>query len=379
VGCPQSAFQIAGQIPDFDPKQHGVPRKSLKVMARDAQIGVAASVLAGQDAGIVTGRVDPERFGVVLGADRICSSLEHSEPPYRACLVDGRFDFDRWGREGMVVTFPLSFLRVLPNMIASHISIAHDARGPNNTIHHAEVSSLLAVAEAARVIERGMADVMLAGGASSELNPFDHVRLSVYGRVSREYEAPAAVARPFDAGRTGEVRGEGATVFVLESRRHAEARGATILGRIAGWATACEPRNGPLQGTALRQVIGLAVERAGWSPRDVGHINAQGFSTRHDDALEAQAICGVLGNTPVTAPSSFFGNLSAAGGATEMAASVLGLRRGLVPPTLNYDRPDPGCPLRVVAGDGEPSPAATALMLNWTPLGQAVAVAVASA
>jgi 3-oxoacyl-[acyl-carrier-protein] synthase II len=279
----------------------------------------------------------------------------------------------------MVVTFPLSFLRVLPNMIASHISIAHDARGPNNTIHHAEVSSLLAIAEAARVIERGMADVMLAGGASSELNPFDHVRFSVYGRVSREYEAPATVARPFDAGRTGEVRGEGATVFVLESRRHAEARGATILGRIAGWATACEPRNGPLQGTALRQVIGLAVERAGWSPRDVGHINAQGFSTRHDDVLEAQAICGVLGNTPVTAPSSFFGNLSAAGGATEMATSVLGLRRGLVPPTLNYDRPDPGCPLRVVAGECESSPAATALMLNWTPLGQAIAVAVASA
>ena len=137
----------------------------------------------------------------------------------------GDFDFSRWGKEGMAASFPLNFLKVLPNMIASHVSIAQDARGPNNTIHQGEVSGLLAVAEAASVIRRGAADAMLAGGASSQLSPFDCVRHCMMGDISRRQDDPAAAMRPFDADRDGQVWGEGAAAFILESRPHAEAAG----------------------------------------------------------------------------------------------------------------------------------------------------------
>ena len=153
---------------------------------------------------------------------------------------DGRFDFQLWGTKGMAASFPLGFLRVLPNMVASHVSIVQDARGPNNTIHEGEISSLLAVTEAASVIQRGMADVMLAGGASSQMHPLDFVRRMAMGNLSPRYDDPASVVRPFDARRDGYVWSEGAAALVLERRGHAESRGAKILARLKGWGGACE-------------------------------------------------------------------------------------------------------------------------------------------
>jgi len=367
--------EIGAAVDDFDPKALVRPRKSLKVMARDAQLGVAASVLACDDAGIAQGGVDPERLGVVLGADPIGSAIEDSEPTYRACMVDGRFDYARWGKEGMAATFPLNFLRVLPNMVASHVSIAHDARGPNNTIHQGEVSSLLALIEAARVIQRGMADVMISGGASSQTKPFDWVRHCVMGMLSPGRPDPATVMRPFDADRDGQVLGEGAAAYVLERRSHAEARGARVLARIRGWASNYRPRNSPApRESSIGRALAAAVQNAAIEPRDVGHVNAHGISMPEPDRIEARAIRHCLGEVPTTAPKSYFGNLGAAGGAVEMVASVMALADGRIPATLNYRQPDPDCPIRVVHGDPLPSPMPTALLLNWTAIGQAVAV-----
>ena len=367
--------KIGAEVVDFDPKVYVRPRKNLKVMARDSQLGVAACSLACEDAGIAAGMIEPERFGVVLGADRICGSVEESEAPFRACIVDGRFDFSRWATEGMRVSFPLSFLKVLPNMIAAHVSIAHDARGPCNTIHQAEPSSLLAVSEAARVIQRGMADAMIAGGASSRTSPFDWVSHRVLSGLSARQESPATIMRPFDADRDGQVRGEGAAAFILERRGHAEARGATILARFLGSASACQPRNGRMaQSLGIQRAMCRALEEAGLCPKDVGHVNAHGLSTIVEDQIEARAIRDALDGVLVTAPKSYFGNLGAAGGAVEMAASVLSLGEGLVPATLNYQRPDPKCPVRVVAGQPVSTRLPTALLVNWTWVGQAVAV-----
>ncbi|MBN2475813.1 MAG: beta-ketoacyl-[acyl-carrier-protein] synthase family protein [Pirellulales bacterium] len=371
--------QIAAEVTDFDPKCYVRPRKSLKVMCRDSQMGVAASTLACQDAGIAAGTVDPERLGVVMGADRICSAMEDSEPTYRNCLDGHRFDFGRWGTDGMAGSFPLSFLKVLPNTIASHISIAHDARGPNNTIHQTEVSSLLAVGEAARVIQRGAADVMIVGGASSQLNPFDYVRRSAMGILTRRQDEPAAAMRPFDADRDGQVWGEGAAVFILEDARHAEARGARVLARILGWATTCEPRrhgNGP-RGAGLRRAVELALRQAKSEAKDLGHVNAHGLSTIHDDQLEARALHEMVPEVPVVAPKSYFGNLGAAGGAMEMAASVLSLGAEIVPATLNYEHPDPNCPLQVICDEPLSSSPAPALLVNWTTIGQAASAVLA--
>ncbi|MCS7306305.1 MAG: beta-ketoacyl-[acyl-carrier-protein] synthase family protein [Thermoguttaceae bacterium] len=370
--------QIAGQIPDFDPKPFLYNRKALKVMARDTQLGVAAAKLAWEDAQLQPGLVDPERIGVVLGADRICNPVPESEASYRNCMVNGRFEFSRWGTAGLEASYPLSFLRVLPNMIACHISIAHDARGPNNTIHQGEVSSLLALEEAVRLLQRGWADVVLAGGASSQMDPYDWVRHCRLGGLSARQDDPAAACRPFDAHRDGEVKGEGAAIFVLERASDAQARKAPILGRILATASASEPyRPGRLpKGTALARVIQQVLQQARLTPKDLGHINAHGLSTQEDDQLEAQVLQQWVPDVPVTAPKSFFGNLGAASGATELAVSLLGLVHGVIPPTLNYHTPDPACPVPVVHGSPWQAKGPI-LAINWNRSGQAAALIVA--
>ncbi|CAL1125165.1 unnamed protein product [Cladocopium goreaui] len=365
--------RIAGEVLDFEPKQYVRPRKSLKLMARDSQFAVAGSSLACEHAGIKVGEVDPDRFGVVLGADRIRNTLEESEDTYRACLNEkGEFDFDRWATHGIQEAFPLGFLKILPNMLASHISILWDARGPNNTIHQNDLSSLIAVSEATRVIERGDADIMITGGASSRLQPLDWVRDCLTRELSHRCDRPDEAVRPFDSDRDGRVIGEGAAIFVLERREHAIARGAPILARVAGSASAFQPaaQDGPCSGDAIRRAIETATRDAEFELSDLGHVNAHGASTIVDDQVESQALSQLLPDAPVTAPKSFFGDLGAASGAMELAASVMGIDRGLVPGTLNYESPDPSCPVHVVAGPPQFSGKDACVAINHLPQGE---------
>jgi len=370
--------RIAGEVQDFQPAAYVSKRKSLKLMSRDAQFGVAASTLACHDARIARGTVDPERFGVVLGADRVSLDLEECESTYRACLVGRQFDFSRWS-EGMAKTFPLLFLKVLPNMIASHVAIEHDARGPNNTMHQGELSGLLAVSEACRTIQRGAADAMIVGGASSQLNPFDWIYHCVTGGLSRRQDDPADVLRPFDARRDGQVWGEGAGALILESRRHAEARGAEIRARVLACVTTWQPTavSDARRSEGLARTIVEALRRAGIAPAELGHVNANGLSTIDDDRLESHALADVVPDVPVFAPKSYFGNLGAAAGAVEIAASVLAIESGLVPATLNYRQPDPECPVRLIAGEPLLARSATALTINRTRMGQTTVVVLA--
>ena len=420
TSCQSLPSQIAGEVKDFDPRAYVKQRKTLKVMCRDSQLGIAAAVLACRDAGIEDGAIDPDRFGVVLGADRICSSLEDSDLIYRPCMADGKFDFNRWGPLGMTSGFPLCFLKVLPNMLACHISINQDARGPNNTIHQCETSSLQALIEAARVIQRGMADVMIAGGASSSMNPFDWAARAVSGRLSPRSDHPPQVMRPFDALRDGEVAAEGAAVYILESSRHARARKARILARILGGASAAEPLLAPAAGmpawppgltattpgltattggltattgglaalrrlapaatpvgTGIQRAIRLALAEAGLQPEQIGHVNAQGASLVLEDRIEARAILACLPEVPVTAPRSYFGHAGAASGALEMIASVMAVGEGRIPATLNYQHPDPECPIPVIHGKPMVTTLRTALAINWTRIGQATVLVLA--
>ncbi len=372
--------QIGAEIVDFDPSAFVSRRKSLKLMSRDAQFGLAAADLACRDAGLRPGLVDPRRFGVVLGADRACLDLDECEPTYRDCLDGGVFHFQRWG-EAMYRAFPLLFLKVLPNMIASHVAIAQDAQGPNNTIHQAEISGLVAVCEAIRTIQRGAAEVMIAGGASAQTSPTDWIRHCVTGVLSRNSGQPSQVLCPFDARRDGQVWGEGAAMLILESRPHAEARGAKILARILSSASSSQARpNGrrPHWG-GLGQALNLCLERSALRPENLGHVNAHGLSGVAEDQAEAQALAQVLPDVPVFAPKSYFGNLGAAAGAVELAASVLALEAGLVPPTLNYRVPDKLCPLNVVHAAPLVPRSDKAVTVNWTSIGQAVAVLLAGA
>jgi 3-oxoacyl-[acyl-carrier-protein] synthase II len=368
-----------GQIPDFDPKVYVRPRKSLKVMSRDIQLGFAAADLAMGDAGLAAGGIEPERSGVVFGADMIYADIEDLELTYRRSVKEGTFDFGLWSEAILEETHPLWLLKHLPNMTASHIAIAHDARGPNNSIVLGDVSSLLAIGEAASIIRRGWADVMLTGGTSCRLHP---TALVARGEavLSRPVDDYRHACRPFDRDRDGMLDGEGAAVFVLESREHADRRGARIRGRLLAASSRCEPRSprGQRTGSALRQAIRGTLAAAGLSPDQLGHVNAHGSGTPDTDRIEAEAIAAELGMVPVTATKSFFGRLGAGGGAVELAASVLGLEAGLVPQTLNYDTPDPHCPVNVVRGGPLGDRPGTALAVNLCSMGQVAAVLVAA-
>jgi 3-oxoacyl-[acyl-carrier-protein] synthase II len=368
---------IAGDVADFDPKEYVKPRKSLKVMAREIQLGFTAAEMAWTDAELEDATIDRDRLGVTSGSNMFCPELPELAAAYRASDAGGgKFEFSRWGAAGLREIFPLWLLKYLPNMAPAHVSIVHDARGPSNSIVAGDVSGLLALIEAADVVGRGHADVMLAGGASSTIALMD-LMWHAGARLSPRVDEPERACRPFDADRDGMVGAEGAAMFVLESRQHAEARGARPLARIAGYARRHEPLVGQAlpTGQAIRQVIEAALAAAGAKPAAVGHVNAHGLSTELDDRIEAEAIRAALGDVPVTAPKSYFGNIGPAGGAVELAVSLLALEHGLVPPTLNYDTPDPKCPVNVVS---EPTPAANSsvLALNHRTTGQAVAMLV---
>jgi 3-oxoacyl-[acyl-carrier-protein] synthase II len=377
---PSLPIPFGGAVADFDPKQYVRPRKSLKVMSRDIQLGFAAADMAAADARLREGPVDPERMGVILGSEIIPCDLDELVGTYRSCIVDGRFDFRRWGNAFPAELFPLWLLKYLPNMPACHVGIAQDARGPNNTVPLGDVSPLSAMGEAIRVLERGQADVIIAGGGGGRVHPAMFPRPQVIGQ-SQGGNNPAAACRPFDALRDGMVNGEGAGALVLETRQRAQARGAHVLARVLGFAAGFEPlHNGqPRQGTAIRRVILAALGAAGLRPADLGHVAAHGLSTVDDDRIEAQAIRDTLGDVPVTAPKSYFGHLGAASGALEVALSVLAFQEGLIPPTLNYEHPDPQCPVNVVHGKPQPASRPTALILSHSPHGQAVALVLGGA
>lgn len=379
-------LRMVARVAGFDPKQYVQPRKSLKIMCPDMSYAVACTKLAMEQAGLGGDGVDPERLGVVFGADPITPPTGDWQQSFYGCRgSDGKIVLDRW-RENMFQSFPLGFLSTLPNMAACHASISINARGHNNTLHQSEASSLLAIAEAASVIDRGWADVVVAGGTSSMLEPFDLARMCTVDEVSRRNGAQGGTPRPFDTERDGQVRGEGAAAFVLERREFAEARGASILVRLLGTGAGCDGRrddNGQaglsaITGQGIRAAISMAMNKAQMEAGEIGHVNAHGLATRCDDRREAQAIADLLGDVPVTAPKSYFGNLCAAGGAVEMAVSLMALRHGVIPPTLNCERPASDCPVNVVHGEAIAAAHPTAMLLNHTRYGQAAAVILAA-
>jgi 3-oxoacyl-[acyl-carrier-protein] synthase II len=370
---------FGGDVAGFDPKELIQPRKSIKVISRDIQLASAAAELAWQDACLSQSTIDPDRFGVVGAAGVMYCELEELRVPFIEWLKQEDFDIHRWSREAMGELYPLWMLKYLPNMPACHIGIRYDARGPNNTIAEGDVSSLLALIEAVDVVRRGHADVMIVGGTGSKINVSELMwhrgaRLACNGKLP-----PEAICRPFDAARSGQVCGEGAAQIVVETRDHAERRNARIMARVAGAATRFEPAAEEMQptGSAIARSIRAALSLANLKPDDIGHVNAHGNSTREDDPAEARAIRETLGNVPVTAPKSYFGNLGQGSGMVELAVSLLAMSRGVIPPTLNYETPDPECPVNVMAKMTQATKQAF-VKLSHNATGQAAAVVIAA-
>ncbi len=367
--------RIAGEVQDFEPKKYITSkdgRKSMKVMSRGILMAVSAAQLALDDAKVDKDKLDPTRFGIEFGSGLIASELQELAA---AALVSGNcqpnvVDLKKWGSEGLAAIPPLWMLKYLPNMLACHVSVLHNAQGPNNTITEGDVAGLLALGEAYHILQRDQADIFLAGAADSKLNPLSMVRQCLFGKLSSRNDSPDKASRPFDRQRDGGVIGEGGAVYVMEDLGHARQRGAKIYAEIVGFGAAFDRDH---SGKGLARAMGAALHDAALAPDDIGHINAHGASSVATDIWESRGIRDLFGDVPVFAPKSYFGNLGAAGGPSELAASLLGAQHDLVPRTLNFEQPDPECPVSVMR---EPQPFARpyALKLSFTDMGQCAAL-----
>jgi 3-oxoacyl-[acyl-carrier-protein] synthase II len=304
------------------------------------------------------------------------------EAGIRNCLdSEGKFHFTNWAEKGLTAVEPLWLLKYLPNLPAAHIAIFNDLRGPNNSLTMREASSNLAIAEATMTIARGHADAVLAGATGTKVHPARSIHVVTQEEIAAGNGEPTKLSRPFDKDRSGTVIGEGAAALMLEELEYAQARGATIHGEIVGYSSSSvsDKRGIGQYKTAFENVLRGALAKAGIEPEKVGHINAHGLSTRRCDAEEAQAIATVFASrrspVPVVAPKSNFGNLGAASGMVELIGSLLALQHGRLFRTLNYETPDPDCPVNVVKSDDVPA-GDNFVSVSITPQGQASAVAV---
>jgi 3-oxoacyl-[acyl-carrier-protein] synthase II len=368
---------FAGEIPDFNAKDYveKEARKGLRMMARTIQLAVAGAQRALDDGAVDKAKLDRDRFGVEFGAGLIASELPELVDASRASAncQPGAVDIHRWGEQGLPAIQPLWMLKYLPNMLACHVSILHDARGPNNSITECDVASLLALGESFRILRRGGADFFLVGGAESKINPLSMSRQCLFESLSRRNDEPHKACRPFDRGRDGIVLGEGAAVFAFEDLEHARRRGARIYAEVLGFGSAFDRRQ---DGDGLARAVQAALADAGVGPEDIDHVNAHGLSTREADVWEARGLARAFGGrpVPVLAVKSYVGNQGAGAGTMELAASILALHHRAVPASLNCDDPDPDCPVEVLRNGPRPVTRPCVLKVSFTQMGQCAAL-----
>lgn len=338
-------------IENFDGKDYVTPRKALKLMGRDVQFAYAAAHLAWEDAGLTDCRLDPNRVGVVFGSEIMPTEADEVIPVVRSCSTGSNMDSRRWGDEFLKGIFPLWMLRYLPNMPPCHVAIAIDARGPNNTIAMEEVGGLLAISEAIGIMQRGDADMMVVGAIGSRVTP---TRLAfrmpgLFLETETPLEPDAHHCRPFDLRRGGIVPSEAAVVMIVERRRSAVARKASIYGHIRGVATRFGRPRENLAGssTAIAQAASAAMHQAGVSAEDLACVSAQGYSQETLDQTEATAISQFAPSVPVSAYSSYLGTAGAASSLLQLTSAILATSSGQVLPIAGFAEPDPACPVQV--------------------------------
>jgi 3-oxoacyl-[acyl-carrier-protein] synthase II len=375
---------FTGNIDDFGPLEKEIKRnikKGTKVMCREIQMGVAAAQLALVAAKLPAGSFDPDRTGCVYGCDYLMTVPEEFTDGIRNCTdADGKFHFADWGDKGLAKVDPLWLLKFLPNMPASHIAIYNDLRGPNNSLTIREASANAALAEAYLTIVRGHADIMIAGSTGSRIHPMKSVQISLEEEVAIGDE-PTTLSRPFDRNRRGLVMGEGAAAIMLEDFETATKRGANILGEVVGYgsSTVVDRRGIAKLDQAIENVLRQSLRTSRLTPDEIGHVHAHGLGTQKSDREEAQAIRKVFiersSPVPVVAAKSYFGNLGAASGMVELLSSLLAMNDGKLFPVLNYETPDPDCPVQVVRSHDVLAGNAF-VNVNVSPQGQASALAV---
>ncbi|HYT56122.1 MAG TPA: beta-ketoacyl-ACP synthase II [Verrucomicrobiae bacterium] len=335
------ASRIAGEVPDFKAEDF-IDAKEIKKMDLFIQYALGAAAMAVEDSGLKIEGEFAEEVGVIIGVG-LCG-LDTIEVTHKA-LLDG----------GPRKISPFFIPKVISNLAAGHIAIRYGAKGVNWTPTSACASGTHAIGEAFHLIRRGMQDAVIAGGAESVITPLGVGGFASMKALSTRNDEPERASRPFDKERDGFVVGEGSGVLILEEREQALKRGAKIYAEVIGYAangdayhmTAPSP-----EGEGAARCMRLALKDAGIAPSDIDYINAHGTSTEYNDANETTAIKTVFGEQvaklAVSSTKSMTGHLLGAAGAVEGVYSVLALRDGMLPPTINYENPDPACDLDYV-------------------------------
>lgn len=368
----------AGEVSNFDPALFIKQRKSLKVMSREIQMAVAASYLALEDSMINLTEVDRTRFGISLGTGIINNDLDEMGSGIKAALDEnGKFQMKKFGNEGIRALFPLWFLKYLPNMPACHISIAHGLGGPSNTVTTSSAAATQAIGEAFQVIQRGDADLMIAGGTDSKINAMGISRLYLLGVLSKTAGDAQKAYRPFDEARDGMILGEGAGLIVLEEWEHARRRGARIYGELAGYGASSDYSYDPRINedfVGKRTAMVRALSDSNTSPSDIHLLFSNGSGIPKEDVQETRAVHEVfekaIRSVKVTGVKPITGHLTYGSGGVEISAAVLSLAQGVMPPLANLENPDPECNLPFVVKEKQVSGARSVLLNSFGLSGQ---------
>lgn len=330
--------QIAAELKDFNPHNY-LDKKEAKRMDKFTQYGVVAAKLALADAALEITDENAEDVGVIVASG--IGGIETLEEQHKVLLEKG---------PGRVSPFLIPMM--ILNMAGGQISISTGAKGPNSTIVTACASSTHSIGEAFKLLQRGDAKVVIAGGTEAAITPLGLAGFSSMKALSTRNEEPQKASRPFDAERDGFVMGEGAGMVILETLDHALARGAVIYGEVAGYGltgdayhiTSPDPA-----GLGAARGMAMAIKDAGLEPNDIDYINAHGTSTSLNDKFETMAIKRVFGDyayrISISSTKSMTGHLLGAAGAIEFIVSTLAVKEDIVPPTINYENPDPECDL----------------------------------
>ncbi len=332
--------RIAAEVKGFDPLRV-IEKKEVKKLDLFLQYALTAGVEAVEDAKIDFAQVDSTRAGSLVGSGigGILSVLEW----HRVLLERGPSRIS-----------PFFIPSLIVNMASGQLSLRYKLKGPNSSVVTACATGNHAIGDAFRIIQRGDADLMLAGGSEALIGELPLAGFGQMKALSTRNDEPTRASRPFDAERDGFVPGEGAGIVVLESAEHAIRRGARIYGEVVGYGATADAYHmtapDPDGDGAMRAMAG-ALRDAGLRPEDIGYINAHGTSTPYNDKTETLAIKKVFGDAsrvPVSSTKSMIGHLLGAAGGVEAVVTVLALHHGLLPPTVNYEFPDPECDLDYV-------------------------------
>ncbi|MDQ7826468.1 MAG: beta-ketoacyl-ACP synthase II [Candidatus Eremiobacteraeota bacterium] len=333
--------RIGGEVRDFSPEEH-ISRKDLRKMDRYLQFAVLAAKYAIDDSKLIIDDGNREDIGVCIGSG---IGGMHTLEEQHSILLD----------KGPDKVSPFFIPMLISNMASGHVGIRHGIKGPNLSIVTACATAAHSIGESWHIIKRGDANAMIVGGSEATISKLAFAGFANMKATSTRNDEPAKASRPFDAKRNGFVMAEGAGVFVLEEYEHARARGAHIYAELVGFGMTADAHhitNPEPEGNGAARAIKMALRKAGVKPEEIGYINAHGTSTPAGDRGETMAIKSVFGDharkVAISSSKSVMGHALGAAGALESVVCIQALRTGILPPTINYEFPDPDCDLDYV-------------------------------